>query len=58
MRGRWMGRSLTLEVEGQLPGETPLARAEEIGQAVEAAVREAVEEARHISWIPRQQSRK
>jgi cation diffusion facilitator family transporter len=44
VRGRWMGRSLTLEVEGRLPGETPLARAEEIGQAVEAAVRDAVEE--------------
>jgi len=57
VRGRWMGRSLTLEVEGQLPGETALARAEEIGQAVEAAVRDAVEEARHITWIPRRYSR-
>jgi cation diffusion facilitator family transporter len=57
VRGRWMGRSLTLEVEGQLPGETSLARAAEIGQAVEAAVRAAVEEARHISWIPRQHCR-
>ncbi|HLZ28609.1 MAG TPA: cation diffusion facilitator family transporter [Chloroflexota bacterium] len=54
VRGRWMGRSLTLELEGHLPGETPLARAEEIGQTVEAVVRNAGEEARHITWIPRQ----
>lgn len=57
VRGRWMGRSLTLEVEGRLPGETSLARAEEIGESVEAAVRDKVEEARHISWIPRRHSR-
>jgi divalent metal cation (Fe/Co/Zn/Cd) transporter len=53
VRGRWMGRSLTLEVEGHLPGDTSLTRAGEIGQTVEDAVREAVEEARHVSWIPR-----
>jgi cation diffusion facilitator family transporter len=57
VRGRWMGRSLTLEVEGQMPGETPLARSEEIGRTVEAAVRNAVEEVRHITWIPRQHAR-
>jgi cation diffusion facilitator family transporter len=57
VRGRWMGRSLTLEVEGQLPGETSLARAEEIGWSVEAAVRDNVEEARHVRWIPRQHRR-
>jgi cation diffusion facilitator family transporter len=33
--------------------ETSMARAEEIGESVEAAVGNAVEEARHISWIPR-----
>jgi cation diffusion facilitator family transporter len=32
VRVRWMGRSLTLEVEGQLPGEASLGRAEEIGR--------------------------
>jgi hypothetical protein len=53
VRERWMARWLTLEVEGQLPSETSLARAETIGQAVETAVRGAVEEARHVSWIPR-----
>jgi hypothetical protein len=48
-----MGRSLTLEVEGSLPPETTLAEAEETGQAVIAAVREAVEDARHVRWLPR-----
>jgi cation diffusion facilitator family transporter len=52
VRGRWMGRSLTLEVEGRLPGETSLGRAEEIGQAVEVAVRNAVDDVRHVTWIP------
>jgi hypothetical protein len=41
-----MGRSLVLEVEGQLPGETSLAEAEEAGRAVDEAVRMAVEEVR------------
>jgi cation diffusion facilitator family transporter len=53
VRGRWMGRSLTLEVEGRLPGDTSLAQAEHIGCAVEEAVRGAVEEVRHVRWIPR-----
>lgn len=57
VRGRWMGRSLTLEVEGRLAGNTPLARADEIGNEVEAAVRDKVEEARHITWIPRGDAR-
>jgi cation diffusion facilitator family transporter len=52
VRGRWMGRSLVLEVEGSLPSETPLARVDEIGQAVELAVRTAVDEARQVTWIP------
>ena len=52
VRGRWMGRSLVLEVEGRLPGETSLADAEEVGRVVEEAVRTAVEEARQVRWIP------
>jgi cation diffusion facilitator family transporter len=53
VRGRWMGRSLVLDVEGCLPGETSLADAEETGRAVEEAVRTAVEEVRQVRWIPR-----
>ena len=53
VRGRWMGRSLTLEVEAMLPQDTTLERADDIGKTVEALVREAVHEVRHVDWIPR-----
>jgi cation diffusion facilitator family transporter len=53
VQGRWMGRSLLLDVEGRLPGETSLAQAEDTGRAVEEAIRGAVEEVRHVRWIPR-----
>ena len=53
VQGRWMGRSLTLEVEARLAGETSLAEVEETGHAVELAVRRAVDEVRHVRWIPR-----
>lgn len=53
VRGRWMGRSLTLEVAGQVPAEMSVAQAEETGRAVEDAVRGAVENVRHVQWIPR-----
>jgi cation diffusion facilitator family transporter len=41
-RGRWMGRTLLLEVEGRLDGSVPLARAGQISRQVEAAVARAV----------------
>ena len=53
VRGRWMGRSLTLEVEGRLRGDTSLDEADDLGRAVEEAVRRAVEDVRHVRWIPR-----
>jgi cation diffusion facilitator family transporter len=53
VRGRWMGRSLTLEVEASLPPETTLSQADETGQEVIAAVRKAVEDVRHVRWLPR-----
>jgi cation diffusion facilitator family transporter len=53
VRGRWMGRSLTLEIEGEMPKDTTLEQAEDKGRAVEAVVRETVEEVRHVRWIPR-----
>jgi divalent metal cation (Fe/Co/Zn/Cd) transporter len=56
VRGRWMGRTLIIEVEGRLPAETSLARAESIGRQVEAAVRNAVPAARRVHWIARSSS--
>jgi cation diffusion facilitator family transporter len=56
-RGRWMGRSLTLEVEGLLDADTSLQRAREIGRQVENAVHEAVRQVRQVSWIPAPRAR-
>ncbi len=53
VRGRWMGRSLLLEVEGELAGTVPLAQAEGLSQQVADAVHAAVEEARMVTWVPR-----
>ena len=53
VRGRWMGRSLVIEVEGTLPAETSLARAESVGRQVESAVRDAVPAARRVRWLAR-----
>ncbi|HEV2172751.1 MAG TPA: cation diffusion facilitator family transporter, partial [Nitrospira sp.] len=50
VRGRWMGRSLILEIDGQLAGETALEQAHLIGQTVEHAVLEAIEEAKQASF--------
>ena len=41
-KGRWMGRTLLLEIEAHLDGSVPLAQAGEIGRQVEAAVGGAV----------------
>ncbi|HLQ56480.1 MAG TPA: cation diffusion facilitator family transporter [Streptosporangiaceae bacterium] len=42
VRGRWMGRTLLLEVETRLDGSIPLADADQISRQVEAAVACAV----------------
>ena len=42
VRGRWMGRTLLLEVETRLDGSTPLADADHVSRQVEAAVGAAV----------------
>jgi cation diffusion facilitator family transporter len=52
-RGRWMGRSLLIEIDGFLAPSTTLERSEAVGRAVERAVTLAVPEARAISWCPR-----
>jgi cation diffusion facilitator family transporter len=53
VRGRWMGRSLMLEVEGFFGGEVSVDVADAIGRRVEGAVFEAVPAARRITWIQR-----
>jgi cation diffusion facilitator family transporter len=53
VRGRWMGRSLVLEVEGLMPEEISLAEAERVGLAIERAVLAAVPAARRVRVTPR-----
>ena len=53
VRGRWLGRSLVLEVEAQLAPRCSLAEADQLGAAVREAVLAAVEEARIVEWRPR-----
>ena len=52
VRGRWMGRSLVVDVDGELPRDTTLDDAESIGDRVEAAVLEAVPATRKVNWRP------
>lgn len=51
-RGRWMGRSLLLEVEGAVAQRTSVEDAEEIGHRVKHAVLDAVGGAREVHWTP------
>jgi cation diffusion facilitator family transporter len=53
VRGRWMGRSLILEVEGQLAADTTIEQSDRIGCDVVQAVYGALKEARQVTWIPR-----
>jgi len=50
VRGRWMGRSLIVEVEGALPASASLIDADAAGRRVEDAVLEAVPAARKVNW--------
>ncbi len=50
--GRWMGRSLILEVEAELDDEVLLGHADRLGERVEAAIYEAVPAARRVCWRP------
>ncbi|MGI9033881.1 MAG: cation diffusion facilitator family transporter [Acidimicrobiales bacterium] len=52
-RGRWMGRTLVVEVEGGLDPAMNVSGATRLGRAVEEAVRAAVPEARQVCFIPR-----
>jgi cation diffusion facilitator family transporter len=51
VRGRWMGRSLILEVSAELDPETTLERAHELGHEAEARVLAVVPAARRVHWI-------
>jgi cation diffusion facilitator family transporter len=56
VRGRWMGRSLVLEVEAAMGPDTKLADADRVGAQVKAAVYAAVPAARVVQWIPTSKS--
>ncbi len=53
VQGRWMGRSLVLDVEARLSPDLSLKSAEAIGRRVTTAVFDAVPTARRVNWIPR-----
>jgi divalent metal cation (Fe/Co/Zn/Cd) transporter len=50
--GRWMGRSLIVEIEAELNDDVLLGRADRLGERVEAALYEAVPAARRVYWRP------
>jgi len=52
VRGRWVGRSLLLEIEGFIAGTESLDAAEHTGQLVREAVIGAVPESRAVLWSP------
>ena len=50
VRGRWMGRTLLLEVEAHLDGSMSLAEADQVGRQAEAAVSRAVPAAGRVHY--------
>lgn len=50
VRGRWMGRSLLVEIEGAVPPDTTVEGADAIGVSVEKAVLDAIPMAQRVSW--------
>jgi cation diffusion facilitator family transporter len=53
VRGRWMGRSLVIEVEAFVPPTTTVGDAAALGRDIEDAVATAVPESRAVLWYPR-----
>ncbi len=53
VRGRWMGRSLLIEIEGYVDASTSVGAAENIGLTVQTAVADAVPQARAVLWLSR-----
>lgn len=56
-RGRWMGRTLLVEVEGYVAPEVSMSRSDGLGVRVDEAVRAAVPEVRVVQWSPRAATR-
>jgi divalent metal cation (Fe/Co/Zn/Cd) transporter len=52
VRGRWMGRSLVLDIEARLSPDVSLGSPEGIGSRVRSAVFDAVPSARRVEWTP------
>jgi cation diffusion facilitator family transporter len=50
VRGRWMGRSLVFDIDGELDPGTSLRAADQTGAEVIDAVHHAVDEARLVHW--------
>ncbi len=50
VRRRWTGRSLILDVHGQVDPDLPIAEADRLGTAVKSAVHQAVDEACSVRW--------
>ena len=53
VRGRWMGRSLVLDIEARLNPDISLETAEGIGSRARSAAFDTVPSARRVNWIPR-----
>ena len=52
LRGRWLGRTLLIEVEVFLPAATRLDEADEVGRSARTAILDAVPECRAVVWSP------
>lgn len=50
VRGRWMGRSLIIEIDGQVASDTTIKRAAQVAEQVEQGVRAAVPSARKVRF--------
>jgi cation diffusion facilitator family transporter len=53
VRGRWMGRSLLIEVEVPVAADARVRDVERLGQEIEAAIFDAVPAVRRVTWRPR-----
>jgi divalent metal cation (Fe/Co/Zn/Cd) transporter len=53
VRGRWLGRSLMLELEPILPANTALGDADAVSRRIEEAVLAAIDEAETVIVMPR-----
>jgi divalent metal cation (Fe/Co/Zn/Cd) transporter len=51
-KGRWMGRSLLIEIEGFLASTTTIQAADELGYNIRDAIMAASPEVRAVLWSP------